>query len=519
MSPPRNFLDLPYELRHQIYRHYFALDNGYVFNSGSGKLATSNNEPPDLSLMYTCSTIAAETKGLPLSVNTISFSTVYHKDWSSWAIRFHCLHSAQRLRRFDSLVSSLNNITPDIHAQLAAKFPLFITLFIQLLEEEIEPNRSDLAAFFSSTSYRDPAEYMLHWSYYWGRGNREGECLSMVHQATEYALQLLAQARNEKLDELSSQEPSPQGDRLDLVGQCYEPWAIPSWSDLEATGRELQDEHMWQLLKNRPDHFKFRFSATAVAIRFLRHLSDSNRLSIRKIILDEDHMAVGDPECHAQGLIPFCKENPRLQIERRVSLINNILQRASHYEPFDKNELEESARAGYRDFSPGLITEEVTHWLVEALAVMDAGMPAGAFTFVLDGEPAADLCSEVFQGTIHRDLAWHSAVEQCYPLPPGMTVRHEMYFFNNNLVRVMGHLVNQTSILHSNFDAGQFWDVGKVMEMFQDWTLADVSYEYRLRNTHYSDGQCDMPLYEMPPSLPSWVELLLENYDWEIEGA
>lgn len=83
---PRTFLSLPHELRHMIYREYFTLDKGYAFQPGSGgqlgsgKLGTFDGEPLDLALMYTCRFIASETKGMPLTCNTISFSTVYRPE-------------------------------------------------------------------------------------------------------------------------------------------------------------------------------------------------------------------------------------------------------------------------------------------------------------------------------------------------------------------------------------------------------------------------------------------------------
>jgi hypothetical protein len=51
----------------------------------------------------------------------------------------------------------------------------------------------------------------------------------------------------------------------------------------------------------------------------------------------------------------------------------------------------------------------LSSWLGEALAVMDAGMPAGSFTLILDGNPAINLSSEIFQHSIQRNIATERA--------------------------------------------------------------------------------------------------------------
>ncbi|EWG55081.1 hypothetical protein FVEG_17455 [Fusarium verticillioides 7600] len=71
------------------------------------------------------------------------------------------------------------------------------------------------------------------------------------------------------------------------------------------------------------DHFdyryrdKIRFSATATAIRFFNTLPAEQRTQIRRITLHEDAPSV-NMSLHAPGLVPLYKENPRLQVERRL---------------------------------------------------------------------------------------------------------------------------------------------------------------------------------------------------------
>jgi hypothetical protein len=95
---PHPFLSFPHELRHHISKEYFALDGGYVFQPGSGKLADADGQPLDLALMSTCSLIASETKDLQFKYNAITFSTVYHPEWRPWAGRFDYLLDCQMKR-------------------------------------------------------------------------------------------------------------------------------------------------------------------------------------------------------------------------------------------------------------------------------------------------------------------------------------------------------------------------------------------------------------------------------------
>lgn len=54
------------------------------------------------------------------------------------------------------------------------------------------------------------------------------------------------------------------------------------------------------------DHVKYRFSAAAVAISFLKSLSPRTRCNVRKLYLLEDFDSVARPECHGRGFILFC---------------------------------------------------------------------------------------------------------------------------------------------------------------------------------------------------------------------
>jgi hypothetical protein len=67
------------------------------------------------------------------------------------------------------------------------------------------------------------------------------------------------------------------------------------------------------------------FSATAVAIDFLKRLPHADRMRIRhSIIIHEDTRGVAYPESHLQGLWPYILENPRTRFDVHVGLWTNL---------------------------------------------------------------------------------------------------------------------------------------------------------------------------------------------------
>lgn len=107
-------------------------------------------------------------------------------------------------------------------------------------------------------------------------------------------------------------------------------------------------------------------------------------------------------------------------------------------------------------------------WLFEALGLLDDEMPPDSFTLVLDGDPAPDLTTEVFQAAIHRDIAWERAFEAAYArniLPTPQRPR----FNEEPFLQAIQHLVNETSILRCNFDPDEFWDFEKIIEQAHGW--------------------------------------------------
>ncbi|KAI6756138.1 hypothetical protein HG530_011874 [Fusarium avenaceum] len=510
---PRPFLSLPCELRHHIYKEYFALHGGYVFQPGSGKLADADGQPLDLALMSSCSLIAFETKELPFKYNSITFSTVYHPEWRAWAGRFDCLLNHQIQQRHGLVIYPGRFLTPEITSQIKAIFPWFVPV----LEDAVRQ-------FGVNISFEDLRDLP-----YWGIDMSLGSCPVSFHtdrpsdsalcRAVNFTLRLLAQdpgpglsqAIDDKLRELEV-----RGGLSVFLDQHFKPWDIPAMSDLEDCGYRYYDHRIWKNMhhwhigeKAQYEYrFKFRFSATSVAIRFLKHLPLDKRLFIRNVVIREDRVAVGHPSSHALGLIPFCKENLRLKIDLQVGMLDNIFQRtylARHYdascvEAFASHDLGEQAF----EAAIGGIFCEVKEWLNEALCLIDAGMPAGSFTLTLDGENAIDLCSDIFQRVVLKELAMQQALERVNPRRPGQL--REDWFGSGWRVPTVGieHLLNQTSFLRSNFHPGIIPNVDKVVARRLDYD-----------EEKWREDLTPSPWYDFSPSVhvPRLGAPAMENFE------
>ncbi|KAJ4245293.1 hypothetical protein NW762_014163 [Fusarium torreyae] len=508
--PPLEFLTFPYELRHHIYRDYFTLSDGYTFQPGSGKLATADGQPLELSLMYTCRFIASETKSLPLMWNNISFSTVYRPEWSSWAGRFDYLLRAEWHQRIDILLSLGRFITPGMISQIAATYPWFVP--------QLNIAMRDLAV---RSLYRMNSSYCRTWPLSKTLESESVLCFSdypaesTLHRAVDFTLRLLAQSSDEKLVQMIAGIVGYwQGCRglEDFLDQCYEPWDIPSRTGLDALGRALGDDELWRTMghwhrneRNTNEYRpKFRFSATAVAIRFLNHLPLEKRLCIRNLVLREDHIAVGRQECHSLGLIPFCKENSQLRISLHVSMVTNLFQRAALPKVRSFDELETITEQKVLNRTIPEISSVVGSWLTEALVLTDAGMPADSYTLTLDGEHAIELCTSIFQHEVHRRVAIQRAVERCFPWPPEKQRQDPFRFLNRKFPEAFKHLVNETTYLRTNFNPGNLWNVNRLIAYYSGYHIAQFHEEFGSKSPHNFFASSHEPLLGA---------LLMENYE------
>ncbi|RYP40951.1 hypothetical protein DL768_010560 [Monosporascus sp. mg162] len=301
-----------------------------------------------------------------------------------------------------------------------------------------------------------------------------------------------------------------------------EPWLIPTECNLDRMFRDIGYQNVAEGQSTK-DYWesncgKYRFSAAATAIHFLRSIPNS-RCHIRKILLCEDYEAVAYPECHAKGLIPFCRENPELRIERRVSLWRNIFQKSHWWDGCDWERRVDFPCDREGRLAADEVTRPVADWMVEASVLGRAGMPQdpGTFTLILDGDPTPERSSEVFCLAVQRDAAWQDAVEQCLVRDPlnwsnVLDMRLSKSFHVVGFPQLLRHLASDKSSsgIRCNFDPGEPWDIAPIIEANRGWNQDDWFER---------SGRPDL-VFETAPPLPKWADLVRENIFpriWELE--
>lgn len=244
---------------------------------------------------------------------------------------------------------------------------------------------------------------------------------------------------------------------------------------------ELEDNEYFD-----PRHQNRQFlSAASIAIHFLENIPGQRR-NIRKIILDETYPGQNFSECHGLGFIEFCKENPALRVERRANLWTNVWQPKT------------CLNDGLTDY---FVTDHVAEWIVEALALVPAGMPRGSFTLVLDGNPAPEQCTKIFQ-RVQRDAAWHTAFLESFDrgILPKISyddVRRSEPVMFMDFPSALRDISRGTCLaVRANFDVGEPMDVEAIVEAHREWTLFDWERGWDLRVN-----------YQTAPPLPKWRDL------------
>lgn len=333
-------LSLPPELRHEVYKHYSIVEGGYFYvcsaDGLSGRFFQADGSPIEASLMLTCKEVNRETEGMVFRFNTITFSTT-----TSTQLRRRAADMEFAIRGIHKIQEALcavagSAMTDQVQAELSTLYPQFIPL----LSEIRIGNWSPWEIRFSP----DGLSY--------------GQSPSIYHEFCKHLLRTLLRRCPDSVGRLEQcwiwadkravfaygAGPSPRD-----VARCeLTTWSFPSDGHLSSLQTWVRVFGAWvQTLSGEglsagggmpyriTDRFNYRFSAASTAINFLQSLPVKGRMQLRSIVLNEDRESIALPESHGQGLIPFCKENAALRIERRVDLWRNILQ----HDPFTEKRL------------------------------------------------------------------------------------------------------------------------------------------------------------------------------------
>ncbi|KAF5586595.1 uncharacterized protein FSUBG_12105 [Fusarium subglutinans] len=122
---PKTLTSLPSEIRQQIFRECLEVDGGYVYDVQTDKLTNADGNAIDLSLLYTCRSIANDTRAMPLAVNTIRFSTVFRQDWCNLAGCFALAATTHYVLEQDFVFHLAHFITHEMYAELDLVCPGF----------------------------------------------------------------------------------------------------------------------------------------------------------------------------------------------------------------------------------------------------------------------------------------------------------------------------------------------------------------------------------------------------------
>ncbi|KAI4694484.1 hypothetical protein J4E81_006702 [Alternaria sp. BMP 2799] len=424
---------------------------------------------------------AAELKDLPLTYNTIHFSTVYHENARSRVGLFAALVEVIQEGKAEWLADAYACIDSSITSNVEQNFPGFLPV---------------LEAF----QRRQTTRHLM--------ADNFKETRSMYREFVNATLRLVSQHPDFADAFAGHPTKGPEFDRFaGLLATNVAPWSTPD---------EAAIARMIDIVGGEPHRFggdwdrdMFRVSAASAAIKFLDGLPLEKRLRLRTIVLLEDRVAVAWPESHARGLIPFCLENNSLRIERRVSLWRAIFPAGSISPRVVAAAPPITIR---RDRIDRLRFDEVTRlsvasWIMEAMALPGYGMPEGAFTLTLDGEPTLRKSYEVFDMVVQRDAAWQIAFERYCDkrsdIPRWSKVRGNDGYVTRGFPQVLRDITaGNTTLVRANFDLGDEWNIGRFEREGRDWTLSQ--WEHHQYNHKVMDFQTDAPL-------PSWLDLRLED--------
>jgi len=382
MPSSPDLLGMPRELRDMIYKEYARTKHGYLFNFRTGKLTAEQNRPIDLSLMYTCRLIAEEMLAAVFEVNTIVFELVNSSELLSRVSRFSIDFTSLQTNEIDILRRVSTIITPSMANSVLNHFPQFRA---QMDLSSTNP----VGRFLQISADRDSLK----------------EAPSMRRSFIRHLL--LKAQEHYRFWEFATDLGRIDLDPTAILSVGLAPWAVPSDEELDlmeqALGAHIGSLRSYTSLDLHWRQGESGFSAASAAIQFLYSIPEAVRSLVRNVLLLEDTYSVAYPQCHVQGLIPLCVENSQLRIARRVSLWSTML-----------DDLSGNVDLSYissEGLSGRAIHQAIVPWILEAAGSPSLGMPAGSFTFIIDGTSSPRRSSKIFE-VVKRDTRWRLEYEE-----------------------------------------------------------------------------------------------------------
>ncbi|KAG5789801.1 hypothetical protein H9Q69_011144 [Fusarium xylarioides] len=545
-APRASFLGLPLEMRQQIYLQYFTIEGGYIYDAETDKIVQANRCPIDLSLRYVCRTVALETYHYPFTLNTITFSTAYRRDWRKKAAAVEFISTYHSLLQ-DAMLTRLKHcLTPDMYEQPIKQYSKYMPLIIQEVANDIDRERrlpKFDGEFLETVHLRDFMEHPRSDS---NAGNpmaiSKFDNNVSRNRTYTYLPQRIANRYPEKFKEaidkfLPGRTECRSRPASDFFSLGFDLWAIPSLLEVTDMVEQLQLTERW----NRLDQWRYSevgkegytgtrycyqrkhfFSAASLAIRFLKSISQTQRLLITKLILNEDRMAVGHPECHIIGMIPFVEENPKLFIEHKVNLWRNILPRSARIAvnsfPTVNESIEDTPEGipSPHQVHSQYVGQEISHFIMYTMEALKEGLPATSYSIVFDGEPDLNHSSETFKYLMELPIAWITThtdfVAEGLLASPESS---EYPFMTNTSTSEHISVQGRSSIIQCNFTLDQPWDykhiAGDDNQNIDRWRTLDLVHGFgNGGNGEYADK------LDVSNGTVDWMEIKGEYFELQL---
>ncbi|KAF2113866.1 hypothetical protein BDV96DRAFT_578433 [Lophiotrema nucula] len=515
------FLQLPRELRDQIYEYYLHDDDGlfYHYAPGGGKLQYCTNEKQAQlqGLLLTCRTIANEARLSLLSTNAITFTPILSdndgaefRGLRSRAGRFEALLNYTRRAKMHMLSLVAPYVTLSTLDQVTERYPSVARYYRSLIRQfqrgheqgcsaatplEFHFETDPIVRYQFSVAFCDAIQYTLD--------------LVSIHPDFD---RLTAMSCTTDLVPEHTPSIFLAGTHEKVLAWRPEWWAIPTDADLalETSLAESPPLDEWNT-PEPPAPISWYFSATAAAINCFKHLRKNDRRCIKKVFIREDRKGVGHPECHVRGLLCYCAENPALRVEIHVGIWTNLV-------PSVWLEYKSDGPRPADKLTSDRFLVSFADWVVELTPL--AATSQQSITFILEGNSqetnlvwniiksvaglqeamaASDQCranrDDSLSGIIHPLLEIGVDHDALFPRARLQVPSDLPQSFANEIRRI----VDGTSVVHFDGDPGEIWELHELVRTRKEWSILQFWEEW------YS---LQRPL----PFPPGGIKKYLESY-------
>jgi hypothetical protein len=486
-QPQSPLFDLPQELRDLIYEFYAYEEDGYRYEYPARKLRPASGRA--LNLLYSCKTAAAELSSVLRRAPKITFSPVYsdprhcrdmgYRGLRSRAGRFECLLHYARWTKLLMLRHSASCVTPDILDEVMRRHPGAGDGIFRSVFHPIQGNSLSLASSIYSrhhfASLCDAVQCALE--------------LASTHPDFEsFIAKACGPPQSMRIQGDLGRAPFVQGSHWRVLSWKPVLWSMPSDAELTSMERLLTDPgtpaafnaEYPEALRAYHDcaleyrRVKWYFSATTVAIDFLERLPREDRMRLRCLVLEEKCRSVANPECHAEGLIPFCRENKDLRITMTASIWTNMA--PSIWVDYWGRHMEDEDG----ELSIEFYLYTIVDWLHRTSNLTSIGMPPNAFSMLLEGSlpETLQIWDHLKQLAALKDVAAlvrkRRKGEQIFTTVPRLRGLYSRgWNLPSSYPSAIRAIVRGESVIHFDGEAGELWDRDSMADARMHWSEGD----------------------------------------------